>query len=175
MKKRYLYVAALAALLNFSSCSNSFLDLNPDTAITANTFYKTAEHFDQALVASYTAFRSIAQTGIMMDEMRSDNSFYTFYSGDRGPYASTEVLALFLDSGDPISWIETRYKYNYTCICRVNTILNRLESSEMTDSEKNAVKAEALFLRAYYYYDLVQHWGGVPLILEEVQNEADAF
>ena len=41
MKKRYLYVAALAALLNFSSCSNSFLDLNPDTAITANTFYKT--------------------------------------------------------------------------------------------------------------------------------------
>lgn len=45
----------------------------------------------------------------------------------------------------------------------------------MTDSEKNAVKAEALFLRAYYYYDLVQHWGGVPLILEEVQNEADAF
>lgn len=34
MKKRYLYVAALAALLNFSSCSNSFLDLNPDTAIT---------------------------------------------------------------------------------------------------------------------------------------------
>ena len=38
MKKRYLYVAALAALLNFSSCSNSFLDLNPDTAITANTF-----------------------------------------------------------------------------------------------------------------------------------------
>ena len=74
MKKRYLYVAALAALLNFSSCSNSFLDLNPDTAITANTFYKTAEHFDQALVASYTAFRSIAQTGIMMDEMRSDNS-----------------------------------------------------------------------------------------------------
>ena len=175
MKKRYLYVAALAALLNFSSCSNSFLDLNPDTAITANTFYKTAEHFDQALVASYTAFRSIAQTGIMMDEMRSDNSFYTFYSGDRGPYASTEVLALFLDSGDPISWIETRYKDNYTCIGRVNTILNRLESSEMTDSEKNAVKAEALFLRAYYYYDLVQHWGGVPLILEEVQNEADAF
>lgn len=175
MKKGYLYVAALAALLNFSSCSNSFLDLNPDTAITANTFYKTAEHFDQALVASYTAFRSIAQTGIMMDEMRSDNSFYTFYSGDRGPYASTEVLALFLDSGDPISWIETRYKDNYTCIGRVNTILNRLESSEMTDSEKNAVKAEALFLRAYYYYDLVQHWGGVPLILEEVQNEADAF
>ena len=72
MKKRYLYVAVVAALLNFSSCSNSFLDLNPDTNITANTFYKTAEHFDQALVASYTALRSIAQTGVMMDEMRSD-------------------------------------------------------------------------------------------------------
>lgn len=175
MKKRYLCAAAVAALLNFSSCSNSFLDLNPDTNITANTFYKTAEHFDQALVASYQAFRSIAQCGVMMDEMRSDNSFYTFYSGDRGPYASTEVLALFLDSGDPISWIETRYRDNYTCIGRVNTILGRLDASEMTDSEKNAVKAEALFLRAYYYYDLVQHWGGVPLMLEEVQSESEAF
>lgn len=177
MKKKYLYVVAMTILLSFSSCNNSFLELNPDTNITSNTFYKTAEHFDQALVASYTAFRSIAQSGIIMDEMRSDNTFFTYYAADRGPYASTEVIALFLDDegGFSISWQEDRYKDIYTCIGRINTILNRLETSEMTEDEKNAVKAEALFLRAYYYYDLVQHWGGVPLMLEEVMGEADAF
>jgi hypothetical protein len=37
------------------------------------------------------------------------------------------------------------------------------------------VKAEALFLRAFFYYDLVTHWGPVPLMLHEVLNENDAF
>jgi starch-binding outer membrane protein, SusD/RagB family len=32
-----------------------------------------------------------------------------------------------------------------------------------------------LFLRAFYYFDLVQHWGPVPLMLNEVTSEADAF
>jgi len=36
-------------------------------------------------------------------------------------------------------------------------------------------KREALFLRAFYYYDLVQHYGGVPLQLVEVTDVAGAF
>ena len=110
-----------------------------------------------------------------MDEMRSDNTFFTFYASDRGPYTRTEVISLFLDDESTGNWIENRYQSNYKCIARLNTILDRLESSELTEDEKNAVKAEASFLRAYYYFDLVQHWGGVPLMLHEVLSEADAF
>ena len=87
----------------------------------------------------------------------------------------TEVIALFLDDESTGNWIENRYQSVYTCIARLNTILDRLDGSELTEEEKNTVKAEALFLRAYYYFDLVQHWGGVPLVLHEVLNEADAF
>lgn len=174
MKKTGLYIA-VAASLSFSSCSNSFLEMYPETTISSNTFYKTAEHFDQALIASYTGFRNIAQDGLIMDEMRSDNAFYTYYSADRGPYTRTEVIALFLDDESTNNWIENRYQSNYTCISRVNTILDRMDGSELTEAEKNTVKAEALFLRAYYYYDLVQHWGGVPLMLHEVLSEGEAF
>lgn len=175
MKKVIISVLAIVALLGGSSCSNSFLDLNPETNISSNTFYKNKSHFEQALIASYTGLRNIAYIGLFMDEMRSDNAFYTFYSADRGAYNRTEVIALFLDDESAGYCIQDRYSYNYKCISRLNTILDRLENSELTEEEKNMVKAEASFLRAYYYFDLVQHWGGVPLMLHEVKNEAEAF
>lgn len=173
MKKLNLYIAAIG-ILSLASCSNSFLDLTDETTITSETFFKTTDHFEQALVASYTGMRNIALDGIFMDEMRSDNTFFTRYSGDRGPYNSTEKIALFFDD-ETVSWVPDRYNNVYACIARVNTILNRLESSELTDEEKQTVRAEALFLRAFYYFDLVTHWGGGPLMLEEVTNEAEAF
>lgn len=173
MKKLNIYIFA-ASVLSLSSCSDSFLNLTPETTITTETFYKTADHFEQATVASYTGLRNIALSGIFMDEMRSDNTFYTYYSGDRGPYNSTEKLALFLDD-ETVGWSPDRYKGVYSSIAKVNTILGRLDASELTEEEKKTVKAEALFLRAFYYFDLVQHWGGVPLMLQEVTTEAEAF
>jgi hypothetical protein len=173
MKRLIIYF--FIGILGFSSCSEDFLNVYPETSVSSGTFYKTADHFDQALIASYEKLRSIALRGLYMDEMRSDNAFYTMYSGDRGPYLSTEVIALFLDDETTGSWIGDRYNDVYSGISRVNTILSRLESSSLTDSEKSKVKAEALFLRAFYYYDLVTHWGGVPLMLEEVKSEAEAF
>ena len=176
MKKLFNIVIASAAMLPLVSCGDSFLELTPDTAITAETFYKTATHFEQAITAAYVPTRTIASSGMFMDEMRSDNTFYTMYAGDRGPYLTTEVIALFLDN-EQVSWgiLFDRYNHVYVGISRVNTILDRIDASEMNEAEKTAYKAEALFLRAYYYFDLVQHWGGVPLMLHEVKTEADAF
>ena len=71
-----------------------------------------------------------------MDEMRSDNTFYTYYSGDRGPYNSTEKLALFLDD-ETVGWSPDRYNGVYSSIARVNTILGRLDASELTEEEKD--------------------------------------
>ena len=173
MKRLILY--SFIGMLGLNSCSDDFLNVYPETSITAETYYKTPEHFDQAVVASYQRLRRIALSGIVLDEMRSDNAFYTQYAGDRGPYLTTEVIALFLDDQNTGNWLTDRYNDVYNGISRTNTILSRLEGSSLTDSEKNKVKAEALFLRAFYYFDLVTHWGGVPLMLEEVADESGSF
>ena len=47
MKKLNIYIFA-ASVLSLSSCSDSFLNLTPETTITTETFYKTADHFEQA-------------------------------------------------------------------------------------------------------------------------------
>lgn len=173
--KKYFYIIIIGIL--FQACGDFFLELYPETNVTSPNFYKTATHFDQALNAAYTGVRSIANYGLWLDEMRSDNAFYTIYYGDRGPYNAYEKPCLFID--DEVSAntgpIRDRWTVNYQNIARVNTILDRLESSELTEAEKSKVTAEALFLRAFYYFDLVKNWGGVPLNLNEVTSADQAF
>ena len=83
MKKSILYI--IPFMIGLSSCSEDFLNLSPETSLSSATFFKTEAHFEQALAASYERLRPIAYHGIFMDEMRSDNTFYTYYAGDRGP------------------------------------------------------------------------------------------
>lgn len=172
--KKYLYILLMGFIL---ACSESFLELYPEGNMTSPNFYKTQEHFDQALTAAYTGVRNIVTYGLWMDEMRSDNAFYTIYYGDRGPYSAYEKPSLFID--DEVSAnagpIRDRWTVNYQNIAKVNTILGRLDASELTEDEKLKVTAEALFLRGFYYFDLVKNYGGVPLNLQEVNSADDAF
>lgn len=173
MKKSIIYI--ISGLIFLSSCSEDFLNLSPETSLSSATFFKTEAHFEQALTASYERLRPIAYHGIFMDEMRSDNTFYTYYAGDRGPYLSTEVFALFLDDETNTAHTAARYNEDFNGISRVNTILSRIDGVDFAETVKTRIKGEALFLRAFYYYDLVQHYGGVPLQLQEITSEEGAF
>ncbi len=176
---KFLVIPLLGVSLLFSACDKSFLDLYPETTITSESFYKTTENFNQALMATYEGFRYWVTTGLFLDEQRSDNAFYTIYAGDRGPYNAFEKPALFID--DPVSAnygggpIRNRWIYMYSNIAKLNTILDRVDATEISDADKSSIKAEALFLRASYYFILVRSFGGVPLNIHEVLNESDAF
>lgn len=171
----FKYGIVLLGAFFTSSCKDDFLDLAPDTSLTTATFYVTEVHFDQALVASYEPTRTIAYTGMYMDEMRSDNTFFTYYPGDRGPYLRDEVIAEFLDDPTTGSHVANRYNAAYSGISRVNTIISRIGSASFSQAAKDRILGEAYFLRAFYYYDLVSHFGPVALQLEEVKSENGAF
>ena len=52
----------------------------------------------------------------------------------------------------------------YEGINRANTLIQALPSTAMSDELKNQFLGEALFLRAYYYYELASMYGNVPLL-----------
>lgn len=54
----------------------------------------------------------------------------------------------------------------YRAIRNVNTFIKEIATVNIAESTKNAYVAEARFVRAYYYQELVKFWGGVPIILE---------
>lgn len=71
--------------------------------------------------------------------------------------------------------------YNYEGINRVNLAISYLKNDEVTQSvgiseaRKNQLLGEAYFLRAFYYFDLVNNFGDVPLLLEPLKSFEEAF
>ena len=71
--------------------------------------------------------------------------------------------------------------YDYEGISRVNIAINFLTDVEIvqktgiTDARKNQLLAEAYFLRAFYYFDLVNNFGDVPLVLKSPDSFEEAF
>ena len=83
---------------------------------------------------------------------------------DQGAY---EDLAFF--TGDAYGGGECSqnfWQYRYKGILRCNIAIERIPDVEFEDeSLRDRYVAEAKFLRAYQYFDLVRYFGGVPLVL----------
>jgi hypothetical protein len=59
------------------------------------------------------------------------------------------------------------WEENYTAIFECNSMIEGIdESSISANPAMQLMKAEARFLRAFFYFDLVRRYGGVPLITE---------
>ncbi len=73
------------------------------------------------------------------------------------------------------------WSYNYEGISRANQAISTLENQEViatTDLDattRNRLLGEVYFLRAFYYFDLVNNFGGVPLLTEPLANFEEAY
>src|ERR1700743_860188 len=125
--KKLFYIIILTALI--ASCKKSTLYLVPETSLSSASFFKNESQFDQALVSSYTNSRGVAYMSAYMDEMRSDNTFFTYYAPDRGTGTNTEAMIEFLDNAESSQEVNSpgnRWGNDYSGIAKVNTILTRL-------------------------------------------------
>lgn len=174
MKKYFIYTAV--TMLGLTSCTKNFLQLNPETQASANSFFKTEDQFHQAVNGAYEPLRGLVGTsGYLMGEMRTDNTDYTYYAPDRGMHiVYMEQIDYFLDDAQN-QWTNGYYNTAYIGISRCNTIIDRLPDAKIDDNDKNDMMGQAKFLRAYYYFALVRYYGGVPLHLKEVTKPQDAF
>lgn len=74
-----------------------------------------------------------------------------------------------------------QWSYNYEGISRINTAIDYLTNEEMMAklnfdrSEQNRLLGEVYFLRAFYYFDLVTNFGGVPLLLKPLTSFNEAY
>lgn len=157
-----------------TSCSKDFLTKTPISSVSAETFYKTQSDFDQAVVGMYAPLRNLYGVGLAdfgawsMGEMRSDNTCFIYNFANRG-YSDREGVETFLDDANGGA-VSNKYSNDYVIIGRANQILSTIDKSILTDSAKANDKGQALFLRAFAYFDLVQYFGDVPLVLMPPAN-----
>jgi hypothetical protein len=168
MKTIIRYILFVCLLSTANGCADLTENMITDTV--ADTQFSTAEGLEEALVGAYQPLRWFygREPGMLMNlfgtdlfqEGQSYNSWWDNYGP--GLNAST-VLA---PSGDVLVWEHFYRGINYT-----NTVITRAEEIPDLDPDtKNAKVAEARFLRAHYYFVLVQHFGPVHLTLEETRS-----
>ncbi|ALL07786.1 hypothetical protein AQ505_21175 [Pedobacter sp. PACM 27299] len=69
--------------------------------------------------------------------------------------------------------IDNQWVKNYTGIRRANIFLSKIDVVPTTAALKVQWRAEARFLRAYFYFELLKRWGGVPLLGDKVYGLND--
>lgn len=174
MKSILKSISIIGGLLISLSCEDTLVE-DPVSLATADGYYTTASGIEDALKATYTPMRRFygRQEGFFLTVTGTD----IFTNGFGGVANAPDINNYSPNLLGTNGMIETIWDQFYTGINQANTVVERApEVENMEDTEKARVMGEARFLRALYYFHLVQQFGPVHFTLEEtkgVQTEAN--
>ena len=153
MKKLTTYILYACSILAVS-CSG-FLDQDNRSNIAGKDYYQTASGYESLSNAAYSSLRSIYGNAPWLFEGGTD----LFASGR----TSVQVCNLY---GQNYSSAEENVRLFYREHYQAIALANELIYWGKDQSDRAGRVAEARGLRAFYYLNLVQQFGGVPLVLE---------
>ncbi len=161
MKKISFLIILLVTLL--ASCSK---DLNqvPISSATTSTFYQQPSDFLQGVNAAYNPLRAIPDQLMWLSEIRSDNIYPTSFDGVARDHDPISNFALGIA---PNTYVESTWNNDFVGVFNANTVLDQLTKNGSFAGSAALVTrltAEARFLRAYYYFDLIRYYGKLPII-----------
>lgn len=162
MKKIFRYGLITLLMMTVSSCE-SFLEENVVSGVSYD-FFETRTGIETAVNGAYTTMRWYVggERYYCLTEYGVD---YVWEGADGGKKDAFNKYSAQMNSGEGLlyEWWEN----NYQGINRINTALMYLPRvDDMTDDLKREREGELRFMRAYFYFDLVQHFGAIPLVLE---------
>ena len=174
MKHIKIFLILLGAAFITISCD---LDVDPESAVTRDTFFSNDDEVFAGVINIYDAIQGEnflerdnadpnkpgVQVEYLMGEMLSDNT--QTRSGSTIGF-QFETYTLDAQNAGVLSY----YRGLYNIIFNANLVLENLTNAD----EENIARyeGEARFVRAYAYFNLVRFYGDVPLI-DEVIEEAE--
>lgn len=163
--KKYLYT--LLVILILSGCSDSWMEIEPVGVKFESNFYQTEEEIYQGLIACYSILQPKYYSGwssyYFLANFPSDDS--EVVGGGKGDRPEYHEIAEFRTVATNSAVLQL-WRRNYFGINRANAVLFNADP-EASQKSKEYV-AEAKFLRAYYYAELVRFFGDIPLIVKQL-------
>lgn len=157
MKSKYILTAILFAGFGLTGC-NDVLDKKNLNAVTSEQTWN-----DETLATAFLdkCYKDnlpdwdadVVQVNGFSDETRGGEDF--FYKG--------QLTSEGTEKGP------TKEYWPYEGIYKLNVLLDNINTGSLSEEVRKKIEAQALFLRAYRYFELVKRYGGVPLVLS-VQN-----
>lgn len=157
------------------SCKDDFLNQSPNvSSIQSGTYYNSANEVVTATAAEYSFidyddwwqtqwFKSI-------NEAASDNAWIGINGGQ-----GTAVQAAHYNLNAENDRIEAHWIMIYKSIYRFNATIEGVEKSNIDATLKARSLAELKFLRAFQYFELVNNFGGVPLLTKTLSPTDNTY
>jgi hypothetical protein len=162
--KHLKYLALFFVGAFITSCEDDFLEPALSSAINGGSYYNNATELETAVVNMYDGLQGVNSTSagdnhstqveFYLTEMRSDN---TRTKAQEGEAAQFESFAVEATNGIVADY----YRSFYNVIFRANLVLANLEAAGTSAAQ---FEAEAKFVRAYAYFNLVRLYGDIPLV-----------
>jgi len=167
---KYFTALALTAGLQLMSCSDSFLDVKPKGLDLESNYYRNQEEAFNGVVAAYDVVGwqgSGFVTTIATLNAASDDH----YAGGGGPSDIMDFQVISNYTLNPTTGPQGElWRKGFSGVFRANSILQKLPDVPMDENVKKRYTAEAKFLRAYFYFELVRLFKNVPLFTTPVST-----
>ncbi|KAA6300561.1 MAG: RagB/SusD family nutrient uptake outer membrane protein [Candidatus Ordinivivax streblomastigis] len=152
-------------LMTFGLFACNDLDLVPVSQLTGSNFPLTDNDAIAAINGIYTANSNFSSSSSYVTELPADAT----QCGEEVTSGSGASIGVFQhDESNPT--VETVWTVLYNGITNANAAIDNIAVSSVSEPLKTRLINEAKFLRALYYFYLVQLWGEVPLVLHPEQG-----
>ena len=165
---KYIKIIILIAFAScISSCGEEFLTPDLTAAISEDDFFQNESQLELAVVAMYDGIQGVnalddsdrtlnnaIQIEFYLAEMLTDNTRTKDGEGEPAQFEKFQVLPTN-------SFVFNYYRSFYNVIFRANKVLANLDVA--SDENRARIEAEAKFVRAYAYFNLVRLFGDLPL------------
>jgi starch-binding outer membrane protein, SusD/RagB family len=159
---KYIFTALVISSLTIMACNeNELLNIDNPNRVTPETFFQNADDAILAINAVYGGWQAIdlcQRFYFFANDMPSDENI-----GTNNLQATLRQMLDYSYTADN-EVIRGLWRGYYAGIGRANRVLAQVPDIEMDETLKTRILSEARFLRATYYFDLVNKWGDVPLI-----------
>ncbi|MBK8877010.1 MAG: RagB/SusD family nutrient uptake outer membrane protein [Haliscomenobacter sp.] len=158
--KKIFLIAFLSAILILPACEKQLEEYNP-SGLTAEGVYTTPAGFETLVNGAYSYARWWygKEEGYGLSEMGTD--LWLPGVDNRNP----EIM-LYNNLQSNQAFLESLWGQFYQAINLCNAGINGIQESGLSASLKTVREAELRFLRAFYYWHIVETWGGVHLSTE---------
>lgn len=161
MKRSNRLVPALLAAALLAGCAD--LTLNDPNQRTADTFWQTEQDALLGINATYRALQENGTYGRWLQfayDLRSDIGFSRSPWGDLANFTKSVLGSYDFEVNREI------WQHHYQAVFRANQVIAYVPEIEMNAATRDRIVGEARFIRALMYFNLVNLYGSVPLVLE---------
>ena len=161
------FLSLLAAVL-MVACGDDFVEVDPINE-NSEDFFNSEEDYQDALVGAYDLLQA-TYLNVMVGEIASDNTL----AGGESATDTPGIQEIDNMTHTPVNQqLRDIWGWMFAGVNRANYILEFQDKIDF--SGKDQIIAQARFLRAYYYFELVKWFGDVPLAVDERLLFGDQF